>query len=75
MVARMNAKIKNCRDEDFKSTLIMVQSKLAEPEEIEVLEKFIKDKIPDLYKELQSEFVGKDTHLKKILIEFSKKVK
>jgi len=58
MVARMNAKIKNCRDEDLKSTLIMAQSELAEPEEIEVLEKFIKDKIPDLYKELQSEFVG-----------------
>lgn len=57
MVARMNAKIKNCPDEDLKSTLCMAQSELAEPEEIEVFKKFIQDELPNLYKELRDEFV------------------
>lgn len=57
MVARMNAKIKNCPDEDLKSTLSMAQSELAEPEEIEVFKKFIEDEIPKLYEELREEFV------------------
>lgn len=57
MVARMNAKIKNCPDEDLKSTLSMAQSELAEPEEIEVFNQFIKDELPKLYEELRKEFV------------------
>lgn len=57
IVGRLNARIRNCEDEDVREACSIAQTELADEEDIKVYNDFIKSSLVDLKDELYKEFV------------------
>ncbi len=58
VTGRMNARIRDCPDQNIRAHLAMAQSELADKEDRKVYIKFIQETLPELKAELYKEFVG-----------------
>lgn len=69
---RLNARIRDCEDEDLRDMLVTAQTEMAEKDDIIAYNAFIEKSLLDLQKELETEFVG-EGHISKT--EFDKAFK
>lgn len=58
IAGRLNARIRDCPDEELRTSLAMANSEMAEEEDHKNYRRFISEQIPLLKQELQQEFVG-----------------
>lgn len=65
---RLNAAIRKCEDEELKDMIVTAQTEMAETEDIEAYNAFIKKELPSLQAELESEFVG-EGHISKAVFD------
>ena len=61
---RLNARIRDCEDEELRDMLVTAQTEMAEEEDIRAYNAFIEKSLPELQKELEVEFVG-EGHISK----------
>lgn len=66
MAGRMNARIRDCKDEELRGHLAMANSDLADEEDKKVYTKFIEENLKKLHKELFKEFVGEGYTTKEV---------